>query len=261
MRALGWILLLLIFAALIGGVAYGYYRYTDFVTTRDSQRTKIAGLETELEGIKKERAELAEKSAAAEKNLQATHSDLAELRQRRTDAENRLKTIKELTAKLQKMIDTGKLGVITRQGRMIVQMPAEVLFESGSAELSKDGEATLREVAKALKSDTDRKLIVAGHTDNQPIADAKFRSNWELSAERAVIVTELLVRAGLPPKNLVAAGFGEYHPLGDNRTAKGRQDNRRIEIEIQPPELEALPQIVEAVKDTAAAAPAASAAP
>jgi chemotaxis protein MotB len=261
MRALGWLLLLLIFAALTAAGVYGHWHYTGLVAARDGQRAKISELEAELERAQKERSELERSATEAQKNLKATHADLAELQQRRTDAERRLAMIKEVTAKLQQMIDTGKLGVVTREGRMIVQMPAEVLFESGSAELSKAGEATLRAVAKALRSELDRKLIVAGHTDNQRIGEAKFKSNWELSAARAVTVTELLVRAGLKPKNLVAAGFGEFHPLGDNRTAKGRQDNRRIEIEIQPPELDALPQIVQAVTDTATGAPASSAAP
>jgi chemotaxis protein MotB len=260
MRALGWFLLLLIFVAAAGAVAYGYLWHRDLVSVRDGQREKIGQLEQELARVQKERAKLEQRAAAAQRDLKATHSDLAELKQRRSEAERRLAMIKEVTAKLQKMIDTGKLGVVTREGRMIVQMPAEVLFESGSAELSKDGEDTLRQVARALSSDADRKLIVAGHTDNRRIAEARFRSNWELSAARAVIVTELLVRAGLKPKNLVAAGFGEFHPIGDNRTDKGRQDNRRIEIEIQPPELEALPQIVQAVAETASA-PAGSASP
>lgn len=111
-----------------------------------------------------------------------------------------------------------------------------------------------------MRSDADRKLIVAGHTDNQGIREANFKNSWELSAARAVTVTELLVTNGLRPKNLVAAGFGEFHPIADNRTAKGRQDNRRIEIEIQPPDLEALPKIVQAVS-SAAVAPADSAPP
>lgn len=257
MRTLGWIFAILLALAVLGGGLYVYFHYKGLVTARDDAQAKRSELESELEASKKERAALEERATSASKNLQASNSEMAELRKRRADAENRLKMVKELTAKLQKMIDTGKLGVITRQGRMIVQMPAEVLFESGKAELSKDGKDTLREVANVLKTDPDRKLIVAGHTDNQPISDSDFRNNWDLSASRAVIVTELLIGAGIKPGNLIAAGFGQYQPLGDNRTLKGRQENRRIEIEIQPPELDALPQIVDAVSNTAA--PAASA--
>lgn len=264
MRTLGWVFTILLILAAVGGGFYCYFHYKGLVSSRDDAQAKRQELESELESSKKDRAALEERAATASKDLKASNSELAELRKRRADAEKRLEMIKELTSKLQKMIDTGKLGVTTRQGRMIVQMPAEVLFESGKAELSKDGKDTLIEVAKVLKTDPDRKLIVAGHTDNQPISDSDFRNNWDLSASRAVIVTELLISAGIKPANLIAAGFGQYQPVGDNRTLKGRQENRRIEIEIQPPELEALPQIVDAVSNTAAAAapaPSASAPP
>jgi chemotaxis protein MotB len=206
------------------------------------------------------------RASSAQRDLSATQTELEELRRRRAEAEERLAMVKELTAKLQKMIDTGKLGVVVRGGRMIVEMPAAVLFESGSAELSEDGKATLKEVAAALRSDPQRRLIVAGHTDNQPIVDADFRNNWELSAARAVIVTEVLVAAGLRPKNLVAAGYGEFHPVGDNKSPQGRAQNRRIELVIQPPELDQLPELMKSVASaTSSSAPppatAASAAP
>jgi chemotaxis protein MotB len=254
MRTLGWIFAILLILVVIGGGVYGYFHYKGLVTGRSEAQAKNAQLESELEATRKERGELEQRVASAGKDLKTSNSERDELRKRRSDAEQRLAMVKELTAKLQKMIDTGKLGVVTRQGRMIVQMPAEVLFESGKAELSKDGKQTLIEVAKVLKTDPDRRLIVAGHTDNQPIADSDFRNNWELSASRAVVVTELLIGAGLKPGNLVAAGYGQYHPVGNNKTLAGRQENRRIEIEIQPPELDALPQIVEAVSKTAAPA-------
>lgn len=261
MRALGWTFLLLVFIALSGSAVYGYFHYKSLVGERDSQRAKIGELERELSGAQKSKGELELSAASAEKDLKATRGELEKLRVHRAEAEKRLEMIKDLTAKLQKMIDTGKLGVVTREGRMIVQMPAEVLFESGSADLSADGKKTLQEVAAILRTDPERKLIVAGHTDNQPIADAKFRNNWQLSAERAVIVTEVLVLSGLKAKNLMAAGLSEYHPVGDNRSGKGRQTNRRIELVIQPPELDALPQIVEVVGKTAEAAGKPPAAP
>ena len=253
MRTLGWIFSVLLLAALLGGGTWGYFHYRGLVRERDELRAARTTLEADLELRRRKGTELEQKVTNAGKDLKATSAELEELRKRRADAERRLKMVEELTAKLKKMIDTGKLGVITRQGRMIVQMPAEVLFESGQAELSKSGQETLREVAAVLKADPDRRLIVAGHTDNQPIADADFRNNWDLSAARAVIVTELLVASGVAPDKLIAAGFGEYHPIGDNRTVKGRRLNRRIEIEIQPPELDALPELVEAVSKTTTA--------
>lgn len=247
MRALGWTVLLLLFVALAGGATYGWFHYRDLVSERDRLRARSAELEADLQKAREEKTTLAASAASAKNALEAKRGELDKLRRHGAEATKRLKAIQELTAKLQKMIDTGKLGVVTRGGRMIVQLPAEVLFESGSAELSESGKNTIREVAAILRTDPGRKLIVAGHTDNQPITDSDFRNNWELSAERAVTVTEVLIASGLQPGNLMAAGYGEFHPVTDNRTPKGRQRNRRIELVIQPPELEALPQIVEAV--------------
>ncbi len=117
---------------------------------------------------------------------------------------------------------------------------AEVLFPSGSARLQPEGEvqlrrlaATLREVAAKIPPDIDWVLRVDGHTDRRPIgAGSPFRSNWELSTARAISVVEFLIREGIPPERLVAAGFGEFRPLdpGDNELAWRR--NRRIEFKL-----------------------------
>jgi chemotaxis protein MotB len=262
MRVVGWILLVLLGIALAVGGFMAKSHYAGLLTERDEQRQRISELERELLRIQTERSESDKRVSAAQQNLKATQAELEQLRVQRAEAERRLEMVKELTSKFKKMIDDGKLNVLVRGDRMIVKMPAEVLFESGSAELSPDGQATLKEIAGVLKSDPSRKLMVAGHTDNQPIADAKYRSNWQLSAERAVMVTEFLVNVGIRPTNLVAAGYSQHDPVGDNRSVGGRRDNRRIELVIQPPSLGALPGIVEGVASAASSAsPPASATP
>ena len=118
--------------------------------------------------------------------------------------------------------------------------PSELLFPTGSARLEPEGEAqlerlaaTLREVAATIPSDIDWVLRVDGHTDRRPVGPGSpFRSNWELSTARAISVVEFLIRRGIPPERLVAAGFGEFRPLdpGDGETAWRR--NRRIEFKL-----------------------------
>ena len=115
-----------------------------------------------------------------------------------------------------------------RRGRMIVELPAQVLFPSGSAELTGDGGKALAEVANILRTMRSRRYIVAGHTDNIPVSTSQFRSNWELSTARAVEVTNALVRGGLRPEQLVAAGT-VIRPVVATRTS-GPAKNRRIEI-------------------------------
>jgi len=116
---------------------------------------------------------------------------------------------------------------------------SEVLFAAGSAELNEEGgkqiaqlAKTLAEIAKKIPDDIDWVLQVDGHTDKQPIATARFPSNWELSTARSTSVVRLLAREGIPPQHLAAAGFGEFQPLepGDDTAALAR--NRRIELKL-----------------------------
>jgi len=177
-----------------------------------------------------------------QENLDQQLKELEELRKARAEAEKRLAAFKKLTEKFQKMIDAGRLKVTFRKGRMIVELPAGVLFESGKAKLSDTGESAIAEVAGILKEFPDRSFLVAGHTDNVPIKDRKFKSNWELSTARAVTVTQYLIEQGVPPESLSAAGYAQFDPIGDNTTEEGRQTNRRIEI-IMMPNIEELPTL------------------
>jgi chemotaxis protein MotB len=171
-----------------------------------------------------------------EAKLAAAESRLDELEEEHQKSAARLAEFKALTAQFQRMIDSGKLDVRFRRGRMIVEMREQVLFPSASADLSEEGKAALKEVASILRNFRDKHFIVAGHTDNIPIGGpgAEFANNWELSTARAVHVTEALIRFGLPPRNLVAAGYSEYDPISNNATKPGRQKNRRIEIVLEP---------------------------
>ena len=86
----------------------------------------------------------------------------------------------------------------------------------------------------AVAGVTGRRFQVSGHTDNEPIRHSSFGSNWQLSAERALEVVNLLVQSGMQPETLSAAGYGEFDPVAANDTAEGKAKNRRIEITLQP---------------------------
>jgi chemotaxis protein MotB len=121
-------------------------------------------------------------------------------------------------------------------GKVIVQ--GELLFASGSDELSLEGRHTLERLAPALTqllaAEPEQMILVGGHTDDVPIATQRFASNWELSAARATAVARGLVAAGLPPERVIASGFGSHHPRAPNRTAAERRRNRRIEVLVVP---------------------------
>jgi chemotaxis protein MotB len=120
------------------------------------------------------------------------------------------------------------------RGRMVIQLPQDILFQSGSATIGADGSQTLGEVAAVLADLADRTFQVEGHTDNVPISTARFPSNWELSSARALSVVRLLVQNGVPPANLSGAGYGEFQPKASNDTPDSRRLNRRIEIVMLP---------------------------
>lgn len=149
-------------------------------------------------------------------------------------AEARADTFRALALRLKRMVDAGSLSVQLRDGRMVLALPNDVLFESGSAALSKPGREVLVAVADALRTLPDRQFQVAGHTDDRPIQTAQYPSNWELSSARALQVVRLLVGEGVPPGALSAAAYGEFDPVAANDTAPTRAKNRRVEITVVP---------------------------
>jgi len=166
--------------------------------------------------------------------LAAMESRYQELREERESIASRLAEFRLVTKQFQSMISSGKLEVVFRRGRMIVQFPEKVLFPSGSADLTDEGKDALKQVSKILRKVPNKRFIVAGHTDNVPISNDDFASNWELSVARAVNVTKSLVSSGLSPKRLVAAGYAQYAPVAANSTSAGRQKSGRIEIVLEP---------------------------
>ncbi len=151
----------------------------------------------------------------------------AEIRER-----NRI--YEEVLGRFRSLINEGRLSVSISKGRMVINLPQDILFASGSADLARDGRQTLGEVATVLGEIEDRRFQVEGHTDDRPIATTQFPSNWELSAARALSVVKLLVDRGVAPEAISGAGYGEYHPVATNETPEGRRLNRRIEIVMLP---------------------------
>jgi chemotaxis protein MotB len=128
-------------------------------------------------------------------------------------------------------------GVTIVGDRFVFQ--SEVLFASGSADLGLEGQRqmgqlarTLLDVARTIPPDINWILRVDGHTDTVPVSTAQFRSNWELSAARAISVVRYLIAEGVPAERLAAAGFGEYQPIDAGNDITARARNRRIELKL-----------------------------
>ncbi|RST72301.1 flagellar motor protein MotB [Siminovitchia acidinfaciens] len=123
---------------------------------------------------------------------------------------------------------------LTSEG-LLITINDSVLFKSGSAEVREGDKKTAKELATLLEMELPRSVIISGHTDNVPIKNSEFQSNWELSVMRAVNFMKVLLEDGKLDQRLFSAkGFGEFQPIADNNTAKGREANRRVEVLIEP---------------------------
>lgn len=194
---------------------------------RVSLEQRIAQLEQELGELQQTIGQLETDNATLNQELDALRDE----QQRRRDE---LATYKELFARLRKLIDAGTIQISFRKGRMIVELASAVLFDSGRIELKPEGQAALTQLVEALASVAHRDLVIAGHTDDVPIKTRRYKSNWELSTQRAVVVVGFMIEQGFPADHLAAAGYGEQDPIADNGTEEGRAKNRRIEIQLMP---------------------------
>ena len=196
-------------------------------------RVRIEELEGSLKAAQDRVAGLLKERGQLEGALQA-------MERRRKEADARVAEFKKLIERFRPLIDTGKLRVKIADGRMVVELATDVLFDSGSAKLSDEGEKAVKEVAAVLASVPERAYQVEGHTDNVPISTKRYRSNWELASARAIRVVEAMVAGGLQAGRVSAASFSEFKPAADNAAPGGRKANRRIEIVVVP-DLSSLP--------------------
>ena len=148
-----------------------------------------------------------------------------------------------LEKSLRQEIADQKVSLGIRQKGLVITIVNSVLFDSGKAKLRREAFGTLDKVASVCrKIVADREIGIEGHTDNQPIKYSGWESNWELSTARATSVLHYLVKKGISPERLSASGFGKYRPMASNKTAAGRQKNRRVEIVILPEKIERVKQ-------------------
>jgi len=184
-------------------------------------RARVNDLESMLGDVRKTSAEL---EAAVEEKERALAAMVA--------------TQDELLGELEQEISDGQIQIQRLQGMVRVDMVDEILFDSGEATVKPEGQEILSRVGEVLKKAEDRQVVVQGHTDTVRIVGrlaARFPTNWELSAARAVNVARFLQdEVGMDPSRLGATAFSEYRPRADNETKEGRQMNRRIEIVLAP---------------------------
>ena len=142
-------------------------------------------------------------------------------------------------AALKKEIDAGKVHVSRLQNAIKYTVNSDLLFRSGSWEMSPQGQEIIAKLVPQLAPFQQSKLVVNGYTDNAPIGQALQRqgvtSNEVLSQKRAEEVMEYLIAHGVKPDMIAARGHGEADPIASNKTAEGRAQNRRVEVTLAGP--------------------------
>lgn len=149
------------------------------------------------------------------------------------------KRIANLKNRLERELNESRVEITQLKNQMtVIKLTSEVLFGSGSARIKPAGQKVLSIIAESLNAYPDRAISIEGHTDNVPVIhNARYESNWELSAARALAALNYFQQNDrVDPKRLKLVGYGQYRPVSSNETDEGRKRNRRIEIRMLPPQ-------------------------
>ncbi len=166
-----------------------------------------------------------------ESRSQDLERQLKELQATVPDAE----WVKEQKARIAKILEgyQGNLppgvSLSSNAEGIVFSVEGEVLFASGQAAITAEGDRTLKQLVATLQSQGKR-LRIEGHTDNDPIQRSGWKTNLRLSVERATAVAEFLIAAGMPEDRVAVAGYGEHRPRAGNDSTDGKRQNRRVEI-------------------------------
>ncbi len=216
-------------------------KYQDLEGQNQNMADELKNTQAKVDELTVINAQLQSKLGTTAKDKTALQSSinemkvaLSEMKERRAETDKRIKEYTDLIRRFKSLIDTGKLSVKIIDGRMVVVLGSDILFSSGSSNLSEQGLQNIQEITKVLASIPNRKFQIEGHTDNVPIKTAKYPSNWELAAARALTVVNTMVANGMSKDRISAATFADSRPVADNKTSEGKQANRRIEIVVVP---------------------------
>ena len=142
-------------------------------------------------------------------------------------------SLEALVSELTKRDLDSRLKVAQVAEGVHLEVSEKILFAKASAQLKREGQILLNDLAQVLLQHRGM-ISVEGHTDDRPISNMQFPSNWELSSGRATSVTRYLIDHGLDPEKLRAVGYADTRPLDSNTTSEGRMRNRRVSIVLTP---------------------------
>ena len=196
---------------------------------QELEKAQIAKLEQEL-------VESSLKIEQLEDTVQLVEQEIHEKDAIILEKDEEMESLKEAIAVALQPYNNGKMSIYERDGNIYVTLENDMLFKSGSWRIGSEGEKAVKALGDVLAENQNVTVLIEGHTDNQPYnGRGNIQNNWDLSTKRATTIVEILRKNEyIVPKNLTAAGRGEYDPIADNSSAEGRKINRRIEVIITP---------------------------
>ena len=231
-------------------------------------RAKVQSLEQRLADAQKNNAELKQAYAAVQKSLDnavyqgganisklvdeinSSNRFIQQLVNAKTKSDSRNTVLTNNPTRSLSRDELRDVDVKVLKGVVYISLADNMLYRSGSYEISDKAMDILGKIAKIIKDYRDYDVLVEGNTDNVPISRTNIRNNWDLSALRASSVVQALQNHfGIDPSRLTAGGRGEYNPVADNLTADGRALNRRTEIIITP-KLDQFLDLIDKAPDT-----------
>ena len=179
-------------------------------------------------------------------NLELREQKVTELENVLAKKDSAVQRLKDIVNDALLSFEKSDLSVEVKNGKVYVSLASKLLFKTGSIEIDKKGEQALIQLAKVLKNQKDVNVMVEGHTDTQKVGGSQkyMNDNWDLSVLRATSVLRILVKQGVKPTQIIAAGRGEFMPVDDSKSSEALRKNRRTEI-ILTPKLNELFQILE----------------
>ncbi|MBI3180894.1 MAG: OmpA family protein [Myxococcales bacterium] len=232
---LPWVLLVAVVVAALAALLFGREalenereRTAAALKASDEAAAKLSALEQKVSQLEEDKKSLTAQVEALSDDLSEKEAELDKLKA----------TYDSLEEKMKAEIKRGDVQLTQAGGKIRVDMVDKILFDSGEAELSSRGQEVLARLGAVLAKVEGKQIQVSGHTDDAVISERlaeKFPTNWELSVARAVNVVRFLSdKCGVPPSRLLAAGYGEFHPIASNANPAGRARNRRIELLLTP---------------------------
>ena len=188
-------------------------------------------LNSKPDALSKSISELRQKIDSLETENKKHHFDTESLNKTKEEKVKEVSnTYEQLLQKMKNEIANGQVTISELKGRLTVNIESAILFDPGNADLKASGLTVLHKMIEPLASIQDKVIRIEGHTDNMPVSNSIFPSNWELSATQAINICKYLQQQGLDPAVLSATAFAEHKPVAGNSTREGRAKNRRIEI-------------------------------